>query len=1258
MNGWIETKNPNVFADVGNDDIVLRTSTIGNKVVIGNGSKLAAAAYVSNNCIGVRRVPEINVALDVAGRLRAMNDTGCTMDFDATGMSVNFPTSNLFHIQGDSMSLTSLSSSSVFMPSTMSYEGIVSAENVIGNNIFKVGKRFLDAHVVRVFHDAVDLTGIHEDDFTRGDRVSIQGAVLFVESCERFGNSCVHLSVRSSTSSNVKARIGDAELFALDASAMDLNRFGGLVSKSIERTMQAVTISAALVVLDDGRENLVIRFKTHGDHWRASEWPEGSTVSIFTSGAELVNVLSVRKREVMHDHHSVELCHIDNVTRISDVYPALLLALVGRTAVTFGITAISREVVTVKLQGPQVSFQANKLVLAGGSVRDELGLGVTEVPSGAIVEARVEWCDSGDQSGDSETTVVRPKAARIINQSVILDFARLGRTTMASGVAHQVEVALAGRPWRVMDASYSQNSVSLTVSCRTRPRRSGTLCTLCGLGPATLWRVTDCLRIGHADDEFSLTVEFANASDYSQHVPYVAGDVVYAMEFGPEVSDVVSSHNALELAVAGGVVIGTHDASRAKLTVGGGGNIMIADGGSLILEGGGGVVSRYDSFHLSSPSIFMDAENVAFKGSITANDYGITERGVSFQKTCVASDGYYLAVCKIDVNADPLRIFSSGYNYKVGDFISFIDLPVSPPKHADCAFIKGVRYDILHGFDSPHFHVAQTTRLFISMATSPKLFDCSGAFSVEFCRSVCTSPIESPEARSEFSFRATASTTLKDSATLRVLVEAVGGKQMIKHVDTLFCINSERSLPKNAFLLSACEPVASGLFYLELELLAGRPGIHGWVDLLVTGSQFTLQAIEAPFHVSTRERVSSVALRSQVLTLLPGLSTSCLNFQGTESRHVASLTIPSASCTFQCDHAEKTHGDGSIDLFMTDFPPRLVVTAQTVEVRVTLRGAPTVLVSVRPIGLDACTLSVRIPDRARLSLERMRGYDAIFVLGTPWRVSSIGSPISGDAYVIELVLHRLCEPADFDLFDAQPGQALHLLPCKALASNVVRSDVIETHSVVVNGYEIKSNDNHLVIEDSLAVSKRDTYARFLKNVSVQGNLVAETISHVSDRAFKRDIQTRSPQADLAAIKQLGVYDYSFLDRTSKRVEFGVLADELETLIPGAVQEVQGFVANVYASATYNSTCLIIDGLFKDILTENALVQLSAINDGLWREVKVLSAFENSSKTFVTLSDPTLANQDYFVYGTWAPYKVANTTQLLMACLNAIKAMNE
>lgn len=74
--GWLEIglSNNSLFRNENVDDIICRT-IYDNKLIFGNtnGTNVDAAVYIQGNNVGIRKVPDVNVALDVKGFLVAQS---------------------------------------------------------------------------------------------------------------------------------------------------------------------------------------------------------------------------------------------------------------------------------------------------------------------------------------------------------------------------------------------------------------------------------------------------------------------------------------------------------------------------------------------------------------------------------------------------------------------------------------------------------------------------------------------------------------------------------------------------------------------------------------------------------------------------------------------------------------------------------------------------------------------------------------------------------------------------------------------------------------------------------------------------------------------------------------------------------------------------------------------------------------------------------------------------------------------------------
>ena len=1229
MNGWIETRNPDVFAEVGRDDVVLRTSTLGANLVFGNGSMQRAAVYLAGNNVGVHKVPDADVALDVDGRVRFNN-----VEFDEGEIACQFSNSILsVSSVGLRMSM-SMSMSNATTAVELSYDGKVLASTLIARDVYKTSSSHR-VSISRIFSRGVDVTGF-EHAFGQGVKwILLQNRVLGVREITPAvsGRGGAHIELLGDALAPGTLTLGSCELQVLDASLMEMSRFGGLLAETeLDRTT-AKTARAELVVDEHGREALRLRLQEAATEEEDCPRRQQQRLFLRADPADELCLFEVSSVVVQQQNSEAvyELVCVDSTTRPSDAYPATLAALIGNVGVGVELTWLKFPTLVHELRGIDVHFQASRIVFDCTRRLDDL----STLPSGVIRALALRW------SRDSKEIRVVPEVSRRLNDKVVAELYK-PQTSMASGAACSLRVELLGPQLRVVSAEYSgpdELCLELEGGCSESDDDFEYLYVLSGTN-STLFRLRNSLR-GHQTR--TLFLSFLNASDAARHVELIADSTVVAVRFSPE------SRTRISGASRGASSVEFTDAIVAKSTLRVDGAI---DAPSVRAD-----ELRVGVVKARQGCLEVDAQQVRFAGGISSSEFAVSDRGVAIFPS-VVSDRYLDVVEGASLAADPLRRFVQLYDYVVGEFVSTVTLPaLVSPMGATCAFVDGARYSCRRVANGGG------TELFVEMGSPPpRLFDAAAAHRVLFCRDAALAAAS----LITMEFKLVVLARHDDEPPRTITIDA----NVLRFVDQLVSLrrlneDDGSPFPKSVHLLTSCEPLPGGLFKIELETLSSDPFFSE--NASGCGSSWTMTLLRAPFPIVVRESVDGVVLRadedaSQCVSLVPlsqaafAMPPSCV-----ESYHVSTLSFPIHRQveTLEVDRVRRTAN--GLDFRVSPHQrqhqqQRMYTTTHRTEVRATLRGACATLVEARAIGANEAVVKMRL--HARVDFK---GFPVVFVGGRPWRLITHET----EAYQATLRLRRLAapRPALGDLLDCAVGASLYILPCGHSTSDDDSASPLEVDSVLIsNRFEIRASDDHMILEDSLALSKGDAYARFLKDVFVQGNMVAETISHVSDRAFKREITPRPPQADLAVLRALNVYDYDFLDRDAgRRREFGVVADELEALLPEAVQEVNGFVANVYSKASFGASRLIIDGSHAATIsnssseTSSALLQLRSAGGG-WFEVRVAACSEGDGKTFVTMQPDAakLANGDYFVYGTWTRYKVANTTHLLMACINAVK----
>lgn len=149
--GWIEVgaSNVGVFSSQHNNDIILRTASSNNKILIGNqmydimsGSNTSAALYISNNNVGIDKVPAFNVQLDINGTMNINNSITFTESMvGKSNKPTTFVNSNsdfyIFHNGSQKIQLTDQQGINIADKVVSTADFFASAYNVISDSNLK-----------------------------------------------------------------------------------------------------------------------------------------------------------------------------------------------------------------------------------------------------------------------------------------------------------------------------------------------------------------------------------------------------------------------------------------------------------------------------------------------------------------------------------------------------------------------------------------------------------------------------------------------------------------------------------------------------------------------------------------------------------------------------------------------------------------------------------------------------------------------------------------------------------------------------------------------------------------------------------------------------------------------------------------------------------------------------------------------------------------------------------------------------------------
>lgn len=224
----------------------------------------------------------------------------------------------------------------------------------------------------------------------------------------------------------------------------------------------------------------------------------------------------------------------------------------------------------------------------------------------------------------------------------------------------------------------------------------------------------------------------------------------------------------------------------------------------------------------------------------------------------------------------------------------------------------------------------------------------------------------------------------------------------------------------------------------------------------------------------------------------------------------------------------------------------------------------------------------------------------------------------------------------------------------SVSKNFVFENDIET-------YELKFNSNILSFGNDMNVSNSSATINMLKDVNIHGTVTARNYLVVSDQQFKTGIEVTSAHADLDIIDQLNVVTFNYKDMLSVNRK-GVIANDVEMVIPDAVSYHTGFIPNIMSYGMISNGKIMLEINQANNIKINSIlrVQFHDTNASLspeWVDVVVLDLSVSHELASITVNKPLPTKySQVFIYGIMDTYKVVDHDYLYMTCINAVKAL--
>ena len=169
--------------------------------------------------------------------------------------------------------------------------------------------------------------------------------------------------------------------------------------------------------------------------------------------------------------------------------------------------------------------------------------------------------------------------------------------------------------------------------------------------------------------------------------------------------------------------------------------------------------------------------------------------------------------------------------------------------------------------------------------------------------------------------------------------------------------------------------------------------------------------------------------------------------------------------------------------------------------------------------------------------------------------------------------------------------------------------------------------------------------------------VGTNIINDSDKRIKTNIHNSSLKEDYELIKQIIPVYYDYIDNTKhNKTTRGLIAQEIETIIPEAVEEISDFIPNIMETVQIKNN-IIISRKMTSILTKNDIIKIIYNN----KEYLLVITNVNILTDTITVNNFSYSNCNIniFVYGTKIDnYKVLNYNYINNVMLGAVKYIIE
>ena len=238
-------------------------------------------------------------------------------------------------------------------------------------------------------------------------------------------------------------------------------------------------------------------------------------------------------------------------------------------------------------------------------------------------------------------------------------------------------------------------------------------------------------------------------------------------------------------------------------------------------------------------------------------------------------------------------------------------------------------------------------------------------------------------------------------------------------------------------------------------------------------------------------------------------------------------------------------------------------------------------------------------------------------------------------------------------------------------ASIVRELLINDPTRIGDPFHIAYSSNVFTLGTGLVVG--NNLVTVQKNTVINGTIMANEYLSYSDRRIKKNIKDANGISDLELFKQIKIKDFNLKEvqsgesRIKSKLEKGVIAQDIEKLIPNMVKDKQGYIPSICRNSRVTSSgALVIHNIhMHNTSIDDVNVNIDDFKKGTKLQIKLNDSDRivtikrvriKKNAMFIKISEQYPVGTIVYVRGPYGILKTINKDYLFMLCLSATQEL--